>query len=80
MREERTLAAAVSLSDDHWWITGGRYKMNSTEVYDENLNSFSDFVDLPQRMEYHEIWNLNQTHTVLISTEKLYLYDKYVKL
>ena len=80
MQVKRGISSAIRLSKDKWWIIGGFKSflrpVQSTEVYDANLNSFSDFVDLPEEIHFTKILSFNKTHLVLVTNTKFYLFNK----
>jgi hypothetical protein len=50
---------AVHLSEKEWWVIGGY--SNKTEVYTVGIG-FSPFVDLPEKLDQHNVMQINSTH------------------
>ncbi len=85
MNDHRSLAAASMFEGDDaiWWMTGGEnfdFETKSTELYSVANNNFSLGVDLPQRLAYHNLVNVNNTHMVLLGGEDdiddVYIFDR----
>ncbi len=71
MNTKRQYAASIWLSDETWWITGGyeydsRTTHSSTEMYYASTRQFVPYIDLPVPMQYHNIVNINATHTAVL--------------
>lgn len=65
MLEDRDDAASAQFgSTGFWWVTGG--ETISTELYDDTTRQFYSYVDLPKTMSYHNMVNINDTHTVIL--------------
>lgn len=71
-------------NDDLWWITGGDGDPSAgdtTEMYSESAKQFDNGIDLPKSLYFHEMVNLNNTHTVVLGDDtpssSVYLYDRY---
>ena len=80
----RVWAKGVKLSEDLWWIVGGNSGnevLKSTEIYNATSRQFSQYIDLPIPMYFHNIFNINQTHVALISpyeTDYIFIFDRLV--
>ncbi len=83
---KRQSAAAIRLSDDLWWITGGHdpyTKENhmSTELYYASRKQFELYVDLPRAMYQHNMVKINQTTTLVFDPldKDIFSFDRYRK-
>ena len=85
MNRERGFAAAIMLSDEQWWVTGGYNNedgyqyFDSTEVYDVTTKQFTQSINLPNPMRYHNIFHINDTHIGLLgpdSTLSVYTFNR----
>lgn len=84
MLESRYSAAATMFegNEDLWWVTGGELddvKLKTTEIYNSS-SGFESSIDLPKRLEHHNLVNINETHTVLLGgdilSNNVYIIDK----
>ena len=79
MSVARQYAAAIMLSPDEWWISGGyhngddivNHATKSSEVFSAKTKAFRPFIKLPKDMAFHHMLALNSTHFVLVSTFKM---------
>ena len=82
MNEKRGYAAAIMLSDEQWWVTGGYNGidlLDSTEVYDVTTKQFTQSINLPISMRFHNIFHINDTHIGLLGpqfTLSVYLFNR----
>ena len=85
MTVKRAWAKGVKLSEELWWIVGGYSGsggvQRSTEIYNATSGLFSSYIALPISMNYHNIFNINETHVALISpqeTDNIYIFDRLI--
>ncbi len=78
------MSAQFEGDDDLWWVTGGRngtVVSASTEMFSESANQFTFKSYLPIELEFHEMVNINNSHTIVLgdetATSNVYLYDRY---
>jgi len=82
MNEKRVDAAAIMLSDEQWWVTGGfndNGVLDSTEVYDVTTKQFTPSINLPTEMDEHNIFHINDTHIGLLGpshTLSVYIFNR----
>ena len=80
MIEGRRHSAAVKISEDEWWITGGDDSgdVNSTEIFQASTKQFVPYIELPKTMYEHNIFSINDTHFALIDSgpEDVYIFDR----
>merc|ERR1712226_389074 len=86
MNEKRVYAAAIMLSDEQWWVTGGEVwdndgdtTLDSTEVYDVTTKQFTPSINLPHPMKGHNIFHINDTHIGLLGpsdTLSVYIFNR----
>ena len=66
--ENRTEAAAVQMTSNTWWVTGGSNGSSllaTTEMFTAG-QGFAPYVDLPQPKYYHNLVKVNETHIMLL--------------
>ena len=68
LKEIRAYAAAVQLTPEKWWITGGFSNhgvLQSTEMF--TLGSgIESFMDLPVQLHSHNLVKINSNHVILL--------------
>ena len=84
MLDQRYAAAAITLDESHWWVTGTyNQDIMSTEVYDATTQEFSYSTDLPEKMGFHTLVRINSTHIVVVGndykagpSDRTYIYNQ----
>lgn len=83
----RYASAAAQFADTGlWWITGGYLfidgpvYLRSTELYDSSTETFTNYVDLPEGLSFHNLVNINSTHMVVLGgpvpSADVYMFDR----
>ncbi len=45
-------------------------------MYDADSNTFSPYVDVPERGNYAQVLKVNQTHIAFLAKNKFYLFNR----
>ena len=81
MIDERVFHSGSLLGDDKWWITGGYYAKNTSELYTSEYlqigqSSFINSVGLPEKMLEHTMVRINKTTIVFVGNfSKIYMFN-----
>ena len=66
-------------NSDLWWVTGGSGGGATSEMYHASINRFLDDSYIPKQISFHNLINVNNTHTVMLGgsslTDQTYIFD-----
>ena len=67
--------------DNNWWVGGGgilKTSYRSSEVFNTDSNNFTYGIALPGRKTSVNLVNVNNTHMVMLKSNKAFITDRYV--
>ena len=67
------------MADGRWWISGGTYNKETSEILQPGNSIFEDFVDLPEGMHVHEMICVDEETVLFVGneppSEKVYTFN-----